>query len=211
MDSQSFNQSFCISSSSPLLCLSPSPLAMGAESPKRQRAGSKPSPHETEEMELYVSLCCLINRNLMDKDWVQGVHACQRAWGPEHMHAVKQAGRLMHTHTHGDTYTHSNWCSFSIAHRCTLTHTHAAKCSRTSCEKATSWIANAVNSVDYRIQADFTLIQTEMIIHWLLNYTASGGRGGVCRRELEYFIEGSWDQSIEEDITLYKPLCVSSV
>lgn len=40
----------------------------GERKPKRQRAHSKLSPHETEEMELYVSLCCLINRNLMDKD-----------------------------------------------------------------------------------------------------------------------------------------------
>ncbi|KAF6736896.1 hypothetical protein FQA47_006482 [Oryzias melastigma] len=49
---------------------------------QQERAGGKGSlkdADETEEMELYVSLCCLINRNLMDKDGVRGVHACQRA------------------------------------------------------------------------------------------------------------------------------------
>lgn len=75
MDSQGFDQSFCISSSystpSPHLTTTPFHLLVfigGPASLKDRQLAPSRAHMKTEEMELYVSLCCLINRNLMDKD-----------------------------------------------------------------------------------------------------------------------------------------------
>lgn len=76
----------------------------------------------------------------MDKDGVQGVHACQRAGGVEHMHAAKRAGSLARARA-PHPLIHMNVPSLRGAQMHTRAH-HAAKCSHTTVKLRESYEQN---------------------------------------------------------------------
>lgn len=123
--------------------------------PKRRYTHSFKLSPKTDVMELYVSLYSLININLMDKGWVQGVHAGQCSYGQSDCTL-----RLTHTLT----LTHSTRiCIYTHAQTRTLSRSH------THSQCSLQMLLIQSNSVyrQYVSQAHMTDIR--VIIHTLLN------------------------------------------